>query len=874
MFVAFILAIGSLAAAGAMVAVSAYNHYAAGLPDPKEALTNIDFEQQTVLYDRTGRIELARLGDLKREVVTFDQLPPEIIDATTAIEDKDFWSNPGFDPVGIISAGLDTISGKPRGASTITQQLVRARLLPPAAFEGSTYERKAREIIQSIRLTQAFPGQEGKQQIITAYLNQNFYGNQSYGVKAAAKSYFGKDLKDLTLAQDAILAAIPQSPTKFDLIRNADQVCLENVPDGQECTKFKLVVPQDSEIVQRRNYVLELMKTRSTLSGNQHTAAEYDAAEHEPVELVPQVSDQWKAPHFVWQVRQLLGEMKCPDTPTDCPEVDTGGYKVITTLDWKMQQIAEKWTYAAARGPNSSNPRAVLAGRKIPNADQSWILGLRGHNINNAASAVEDYRTGEVLAYVGSASYTSKGNKKFQPQFDVLSDGWRQPGSSIKPIDYSIGIDDKTITAATMIMDVTTNFGGGFIPTQADKLERGPVRVRSALQFSLNIPAIKATIEQGLDHTFARTKDFGLSYPKGVAPVLSMGIGTLETHPIDMLGGYSTLANGGVHMPTRMISRIIDDQGRTVWPLPSDVPQGTQVVGKDTAWILTDILSGNTDKKINPFWGKWAIYDGNTRRPAAYKTGTTSDNRDVAAYGYVAPPSDPNAPAIAVGVWMGNSDNSPNDGKLSLDTSAPLWSAIMTEVTRGEKIAQFKPPGDIVKATVDAFTGLKPGPFTRKTVQEYFIPGTVPTQKDTQRTAVNIDSATGLLWQDGCQGPEVTKGFFNLDEVEANFPNWVKANKAWAARAARGSGVGGGPKGTRTAYFYNGAFTPFGRTWGAPFAPNKLCPLYTPPVYCNPFQFPDPFASPPVTCIPQPTNSPGPTQTQRPFKTPKPTPTH
>ena len=144
------------------MAMGAYNYYAAGLPDPVAALTNIPFEQQTIIYDRTGKIELARLGDLKRELVTFDQIPGEMLDATTAIEDKDFWVNPGFDPAGIVSAGLDTVSGKPRGASTITQQLVRARLLPPSAFEGTTYERKAREIIQSIRLTQAFPGEAGK----------------------------------------------------------------------------------------------------------------------------------------------------------------------------------------------------------------------------------------------------------------------------------------------------------------------------------------------------------------------------------------------------------------------------------------------------------------------------------------------------------------------------------------------------------------------------------------------------------------------------------------------------------------------------------------------------------------------------------------
>jgi membrane peptidoglycan carboxypeptidase len=868
-----LLTSGLLVASGLLFAVGAYNHYSEGLPDPVKALTNIDFEQQTVIYDRTGKIELARLGDLKRELVTYDQLPGEIIDATTAIEDKDFWVNPGFDPGAIVSAGLDTVSGQPRGASTITQQLVRARLLPPAAFEGSTYERKIREIIQSIRLTQAYPGEAGKQKIITAYLNQNFYGNQSYGVKAAAKSYFGKSLADLTLAQDAILAAIPQSPTKFDLIRNATEVCLQNVAEGEECTNFKLVVPQDSEVVQRRNKVLDLMKTRSPLTGTKHTAAEYEAAKSEPVELVPQISAQWKAPHFVWQVRRQLGQMLCPDSPNDCPDVDTGGYRVITTLDMTMQKTAEKWVYVAARAPNSKNGSAILTSRKIPKADRSWILKLRGHNINNAAASVIDYRTGEVLAYVGSASYTSKGNKRFQPQFDVLADGWRQPGSAIKPVDYLIGIDDKTLTASTLLMDVVTNFGGGFTPIQADKLERGPVRLRSALQFSLNIPAIKATIESGLDHTFQRTKQFGLSYPKAVTgPVLSMGIGTLEVHPIDLLGAYGTIADNGVHMPRRVIGTIYDSNGRVYWPQPKDAPKGTRVTSAGAAYIVTDILAGNTDKKVNPFWGKWAIYDGKTRRPAAYKTGTTSDNRDVAAYGYLAPPTDKKAPALAVGVWMGNSDNSPNDGKLSLDTSAPLWSAIMREVSKGEKIATFKPPSGLETASVDAFTGLKPGPFTKKKVTEYFLPGTVPTQKETTRVAASVDAATGLLWQDGCAGPKVTRGFFNLSEVEANFPAWQRADAAWGARAARGPGVRGGPKGTRTAYFYNSQFTPFGRTWGAPFKPTALCPLYTPPVYCDPFAFPTPTpAIPGPTCVPIPIPS-GPVVrvTPRPFRTPKP----
>ena len=397
--------------------MGAYNYYAQGLPDPVEALTNIPFEQQTVIYDRTGKIELARLGDLKRELVTFEQIPGEVLDATTAIEDKDFWVNAGFDPAGIVSAGLDTVAGKPRGASTITQQLVRARLLPPEAFEGSTYERKAREIIQSIRLTQAYPGEAGKQAIITAYLNQNFYGNQSYGVKAAAKGYFGKSLEQLTLAQAAILAAIPQSPSKFDLIRNAEEICLETgLSEGEECTKFKLVVPPESEIVQRRNKVLDLMETRSPLTGDKHTLSEYEAAKNEPVELKQQVSAQWKAPHFVWQVRRELGAIYCPDTPNDCTEVDTKGLKVISTIDMKMQKATEKWVYVAARAPNAKDPSALLASRKIPRSARSWIMGLRGHDIANAAAAVVDYRTGEILAYAGSAELHLEGQQEVPAQ--------------------------------------------------------------------------------------------------------------------------------------------------------------------------------------------------------------------------------------------------------------------------------------------------------------------------------------------------------------------------------------------------------------------------------------------------------------------------
>jgi membrane peptidoglycan carboxypeptidase len=848
---------------GVIGIAAAYNYYSQGLPDPRDTLSNLSFTQQTLITDRTGKIKLASLGEFKREVVAFAHIPPEMLDATTAIEDKDFWSNPGFDAAGFVSATLDTLSGHPRGGSTITQQLVRARLLPESAFTGSREERKIREIIQSLRLTEAYPGEEGKQEIITAYLNQNFYGNQSYGIKAAAHTYFNKELKDLTLAQEALLAAIPQSPTTFDLVKNADDVCTVKVKDGDTCPdgKSQLVVPDTSEVVIRRNYVIDQMKTRSPLSGGKHTVDEYEAAKSEPVVLAPQLAVHWQAAHFVWQVRSDLAAILCPDIPaSQCSDIDTGGYRVTTTLDWTMQATVEKWLYASARAPNLPNTLAQLKRLKIPSKDWGWLQNLRGKNINNGAAVVLDYRTGQVLAYGGSASYTARGTKKFQPKFDVLSDGWRQPGSSIKPINYSIGIQDQTMTAATMFMDVTTDFGGKFVPTQADKKERGPVRLRSALQFSLNIPSIKAGLMNGLDHFYQRAEDFGIHWVPGSVPVVSMSIGTIEIHPIDLAGAYGAIANGGKLMPRTTILKITRADGTVVWPDASTKkPAAKTVISPQTAYIMTNILAGNTNPKTNPFWGEWAIYDHGVRRPAAYKTGTTNDNRDVHAYGFLAPPADLKAPALVVGVWMGNSNNEPDKDTLSLGSSAPLWSRILTEVSKGTPMVDFQQPKGLVTATVDAFSGMKPGPFTTRTFKELFIAGTEPTQSDDLHRTVDIDAASGLRWRDGCVGPMKTVGALDFSQVDADHPNWQKADNGWARRAARGSGVGGGLKGSATQYLYGGGppFYPFGRSWGGPFAPTQPCPLAPPPTEppCgNPFGL---FCSPPPSTEPTPTPTHG-----------------
>ena len=226
--------------------------------------------------------------------------------------------------------------------------------------------------------------------------------------------------------------------------------------------------------------------------------------------------------------------------------------------------------------------------------------------------------------------------------------------------------------------------------------------------------------------------------------VASESIGTLEVHPIDLISAYGTIANGGVLVPHRTILKVIGPDGTQVWPATDAKPTGKRVISREAAYIVTDILAGNTVLKTNPFWGKWQITDGTKVRPAAYKTGTTSDNRDVLAYGYLATPTKATVPALVAGVWMGNSDNTPNDGKLSLDTSAPLWSAILSEVSKGlpiEGFARLKPK-TLQTATVDAFTGMKPGPGTTKTVSEMFIAGTAPTKSADVTVAVDIDQAS------------------------------------------------------------------------------------------------------------------------------------
>src|SRR3954469_411938 len=578
---------------GLVAVVGVFALYSQGL-QPATDLEKIQFSSQSVIYDRTGTVQLATFGGGQGRVpVTYDQIPPILIDATTAIEDKSFWTNEGVDPVGIVSAALDSVRGDSRGASTITQQLVRQRLLDADLVQdpGRVIERKVKEIIQSVRVTEAYPGDAGKQKIITAYLNQNYYGNGSYGVLAAAKSYFGVDsLDQLTLGQVALLAALPQSPSSYDLVRNAVKG-----PDGRLYVPLNAGLP----VVERRNYILDLLATdptRRVLSDDKYSAQDFENAKTEPIYLAPQDTQQqqqqWLAPHFVWAVRDELAQKLCAGADT-CPELERGGLKVITTLDYNLQQIAEKWVTAGVLLPHQADPQGFAAEIGVP--FEPWMKKLEKLQVNNGALVAMDYQTGETLAYVGSAGYyrSDLSSPQFQPQFDVLADGWRQPGSAFKPFNYVTGINNGTMTAASMFMDVTTTFdnSGGYTPKDWDLLERGPVRMRTALQWSLNIPAVKAVAINGVNNVFATAQKFGLVFQNDTPQAgLSLTLGTEVNHPRDVAVAYGTLANGGAHVGYTTILQIQDATGKDMVP-PYTPPVAEPVVSPQAAYVMSNILA-------------------------------------------------------------------------------------------------------------------------------------------------------------------------------------------------------------------------------------------------------------------------------------------
>lgn len=663
---------GAFAVFGAILGSTAVAYVVGDLPSVKE-LKTAPLALSTFIYDRSGTELLYTLEEERRELVALDEVPAVMQNATIAIEDKSFWSNPGVDVAAIVRAAIENLNRGEvtQGASTITQQLVRARLLD----NERTVERKIREALLAVEATRLY----SKREILEMYFNQIYYGNQSYGIKAAAKTYFGiTDLKRLTLGQAALLAGLPQAPSLYDPVRN---------PDAAK---------------ERRAQVLQQMLEQGFITPEQAAAAD-----RELIKVTPARTPIFHPP-FVFRVREQLAEV------VGGHRVATGGFRVITTLDTKLQEIAERDV-------------------------RERVKALKANNVHNAAMIVMDPGNAHVLAYVGSVDYEDQ-SPKVRGDFDVAGIGLRQMGSSFKLFTY-LAAFQRGYTPASVIWDVQTAFGltyfGGpqYRPQNAANglcgakgCESGPITMRQALRESLNIPVVKLGQLLGNDAVIAMVHQLGVDrdWDRGNIGASFPLAGDMQLR--DLASAYQVVANMGRRVEPTMILKIVDRDDKVVrdW----SKPESREVLKPQIAWLLTDILKDTTDPNGSWLFGNWT----HIGRPAALKTGTQDDIRDVLAVGWV--------PQLLTAVWMGNADNTEMFGITSAMGPGVLWQTFMKHAIEHYKlpVEWYERPKGIVERTVCARpglfggigSGLLPGPGCPSgwRVVEKFVEGTEPRQDD------------------------------------------------------------------------------------------------------------------------------------------------
>jgi membrane peptidoglycan carboxypeptidase len=864
--------LGAFAALGAALFVGlmgVYAAYTSGLPDPRD-LERFELSEGSTVVSADG-VELASFAAEQRRVLPFAEIPELLVNAQVAAEDQDFWTNPCIDFRAIVRAAIQNLSAgeEVSGGSTICQQLVRIRLFDAElmADPDRRLERKIKEAILALRVGDTYGGQEGREKILEMYMNQVYYGNQAYGIWAAAHAYYGKDIRSsepeqqLTIGEAALLVGLVRAPSALDPTTEAVE---QTDAEGHTV----LVVPDEAGAKRVQGFVLQNMVESGYI-----TAAEADAAANETIVVAPPPELQYKAPHFVYAVRRAAAELLGSEDL-----LDRGGLEISTTLDYNnYQRFAEKWAAVAYDLDRLSDEQLIT---KYGEPALRWIKQLQGRNINNDALVTLNYRTGAVLAYVGSANFYGEATKAHQPAFDVIGQAYRQSGSAFKPITYATGFERGVLTPATLFMDVKGEIVDGYEVPNADGGERGPVRLRDALKYSMNIPAAKSQQLIGTDNLVAQAERMGLSWDPlqaEEAAVPSLTLGTVGVHMLDLAGAYGAIANGGVLAEPYLIQTIKDRNGNVIYDRAQDAPQPQRVISEQSAYLVTDILADNTDPAQNLIWGQrfQLVSEDGRRRPATLKTGTTNDFRDLQAFGYLAPDVDPavSEGAIITGVWVGNSDFTAIADVFAADGPTFIWHDYMAEVIAqlGIKSRDFPRPAGIVDLQVDTISGMRPGEFTKLTISEVFAESNQPTQEDTIHRQLRIEAETGKIWQEGC-GDFVTaspsgspdpsaapappqaeeKVFIDLVDLEASHPTWQAANRAWIER-------------------YQGRESSLRRSpappLDAPLAPTEKC---TPGEV--PTSSPSPTPSPTPTPSPEATPSLLPTPTLPPLPTLSPTP--
>jgi len=653
--------------------------------------------QSTQIYDKTGTVLLYEIhAEENRTIIPFSEIPDSSKQATISIEDRDFYNHSAFDIKSIFRAILNDIFNRSQiqGASTITQQLAKNAFLSPER----TIQRKIKELALAIQLERHYT----KDEILEFYLNQIPYGSNIYGIEAAAEAYFGKSAKDLNLAESATLAALIQAPSYYS-------------PWGSHV----------DELQKRKAVVLDQMQKSGFITEDQKNHAL-------GVKLVfsPPSAKGILAPHFVMAVKNYLINRYGEDM------VEKGGLKVITTLDYNLQQSAEK---AVADGA-ARNQKLYQGG--------------------NAALVAQDAKTGQILALVGSKDYF---NTADEGNFDVATQGLRQPGSALKPFAY-MDLFKKGYTPDTIVFDVPTEFTSNnpacpaivdfnndnpvcYHPQNYDHAFPGPVELQDALAQSRNVPSIKVLYLDGINNFLKTASDFGittLDQPQRYG--LSLVLGGGEVKLVELTEAYSVLSQEGTKHKQTMILSVQDSKGQT---LEQYQDQSEQVIDPLYPQMINNILS---DKDLrSPLFSASLNLTVFPDQEVALKTGTTNDYHDAWAMGYT--------PSLVVGVWAGNNNNKPMQQQGgSILAAVPIWHAFMADALQNASTTETFTRPDSVSAEKPILRG--------EPVIKYTVNGIEYPQIHDILYYVNKDNPQGPIPQNPQDDPQ--------------FQNWEEALMNWA----------------------------------------------------------------------------------------------
>ena len=674
---------------GIALLVILFIYYTWDLPQP-EKFTETPFIQSTKIYDSTGKALLYDIyGEEKREIVPFDKISDNLKHAILSSEDSRFYQHGGIDIEGMLRAAwVDlTSQSKSQGGSTLTQQLIRSVYLT----NQKSLSRKIKEIVLSIELESKY----SKDQIFDWYLNEIPFGENAYGAETASQIYFSKPASDLSLGEAATLTALIPAPSYYS-------------PYG----------PNKTILLQKKNIILEKMQKLGYITDKQLTEAKNEKI------IFTENTQAIKAPDFVLYVKKYLDDKYGEDY------LKEKGLRVYTSLNWDLQQYVEQ---------------------VIKDADKTNI----NKNSYNTAMVVLDPKTGQILALVGSKDYfapsypngcddnTSK-SCLFEPKYDVATMGKRQPGSSFKPFAYVTAFE-KGYTPDTVLWDVKTEFnpscdpGGDAVsgsngsacynPRDYDNQNRGPVTLRTALDCSLNIPAVKVLYLAGIDSTLKTAKDLGMTTLNDTKNYgLSLVLGGGDVNLLEMTSAYGVFATEGNYIPPVSILKITDANGNII---EENKEQPTKVLDTQIARQINNVLSDNNARA--PIFGLNSPLTIPGYQVAA-KTGTTENFVDGWTMGYT--------PFAVVGVWTGNNNNKPTKDE-GVGIAAPMWNKVMQKIVSSNPIENFTAPDPITNRS-PALLGQLPTTDTNTIL--YYINKNDPLGPQPQDPTVDPQY---FLWQSG-----------------------------------------------------------------------------------------------------------------------------